>query len=250
MLVLDGCSSHKKEEHRLLLLSKNITMVFLVPHSSHLTQPLDLLIFGRVKNFIRDQDTYAVSLEELDEALDDVLDDQQETQRPRAERGKILAEYIAAILDAFERSSTRKLVVSAFRQAGILYDTPDPHRPDMRVTYVDPSEARAVVAIGVFRAVRRVARSPRGQIQVSNLNSNGQSVMRGDGERAAATLARLPHEGAVFGRMGRMSARAQTRTRTLTSVSTIDSGVPVSLSGLPLGQRGSRLSLQQRQRPQ
>ena len=74
VLILDGCSSHKKEEHRCLLESKNITMVFLVPHSSHLTQPLDLYTFGRVKSYIRDQDTYAVSLEEFDEALDDVLD--------------------------------------------------------------------------------------------------------------------------------------------------------------------------------
>ena len=41
VLILDGCSSHKKEEHRLLLESKNITMLFLVPHSSRLTQPLD-----------------------------------------------------------------------------------------------------------------------------------------------------------------------------------------------------------------
>ena len=206
--------------------------MFLVPHSSHLTQPLDLCTFGRVKIYTRDQDTYAVSLEEFDEALDDIVDVGNAPRR-RAERGKVLAEYIVAILDAFERASTRKLVVSAFRQAGILYDTPDPHRPDRRVTYVDPSEARAVVAIGVFRAVRRVARSAWGQLQVSNLNSNGQSVMRGDGERAAATLARLPHEGAVFGRRGRMSARAQTRTRTLTSVSTIDSGMPVSLSVAP-----------------
>ena len=39
VLILDGCSSHKKEEHRLLLESKNITMMFLVPHSSHLTNP-------------------------------------------------------------------------------------------------------------------------------------------------------------------------------------------------------------------
>ena len=150
-------------------------MLFLVPHSSHLTQPLDLCTFGRVKSYIRDQDTYAVSLEEFDEALDDVVE-AGNTQRRRSERGKVLTEYIALILDAFERASTRRLVVSAFRQAGILYDTPDPHRPDRRVTYVDPSEARAVVAIGAFRAVRRVARSARGQVPVGTLNSNAQSA--------------------------------------------------------------------------
>ena len=65
-------------------------MTFLVPHSSHLTQPLDLGIFGRVKSLIRDEATYAVSLEEFDEALDDVLD-VEAARRPRSERGKVLA---------------------------------------------------------------------------------------------------------------------------------------------------------------
>ena len=151
-------------------------MMFLVLHSSHLTQPLDLCTFGRVKSYIRDQDTYAVSLEEFDEALDDVVE-AGNTQRRRSERGKVLAEYILVILDAFERASTRMLVVSAFRQAGILYDTTDPHRPDRRVTYVDPSEAPAVVAVGAFRNARRVARSARGQIQVSNHGLPKQKVL-------------------------------------------------------------------------
>ena len=60
--------------------------------------------------------------------------------------------------------------------------------PDRRVTYIDLSEARAVVAAGVFRAPRRVARSPRGQIPVSYLNLNVQSGMEDEGERATATL--------------------------------------------------------------
>ena len=108
-------------------------MMFFVPHSSHIAQPLDLCTVGRMKSYIRDKDTYAVSLEEFDEALDDVVEVGNAPRR-RAERGKVLAEYIVAILDALERASTGKRVVSAFRQAGILYDTPDPHRPDLMVT--------------------------------------------------------------------------------------------------------------------
>ena len=137
-----------------------------------------------MKSLIRDEATHAVSLEEFDEALDDVLD-VEAARRPRTERGKILAEYISAILDAFERATTRRLVVSAFRQAGILYNTPDPHRPDRRVTYVDLSEARAVIASGAFRAVRRVARSARGQIRVENMNSNPQTTEALGGETDA-----------------------------------------------------------------
>ena len=104
----------QKEEHCRLLEAKNITMLFLVPHSSHLTQPLDLGIFGRVKSLVRDEATYAINLEEFDEALDDVVE-VANRERRRAERGKILAEYIAAILDAFERATRRRLVVAAFR---------------------------------------------------------------------------------------------------------------------------------------
>ena len=74
MLILDGCSSHTNERFRQFLESKNITMMFLVPHSSHLTQPLDQVVFGLVKRVLRDSATYALNVEELNDALDDVLD--------------------------------------------------------------------------------------------------------------------------------------------------------------------------------
>ena len=111
-------------------------MLFLVPHSSHLSQPLDLVTFGRVKNMIRDEATYGVSIEEANEALDDIIGDivpdEAVPQRPapRAERGKALAKYLTAIIDAYERATTRGLVVSAFRQAGIRYNIPNPRFPD------------------------------------------------------------------------------------------------------------------------
>ena len=54
--------------------SNNITLVFLVPDSSHLTQPLDLVVFGLVKRALRDSATYALNVEELNDALDDALD--------------------------------------------------------------------------------------------------------------------------------------------------------------------------------
>ena len=77
----------------------------MVPHTSHLTQPLDLNVFGRVKNLLRDEATYGVSVEEANEALDDIIgdivpDDAPPRPRPpRAERGKALAKYLTAIVD-------------------------------------------------------------------------------------------------------------------------------------------------------
>ena len=94
-----------------------------------------------MKSLIRDQDTYAVRPEEFDEARKHVLG-VEASRRPRAERVKILTEYIVAILDAFERATMRRLVVSAFGQAGILYKFPDPQNPHKRVAYVDPTEAQ------------------------------------------------------------------------------------------------------------
>ena len=40
------------------------------------------------------------------------------------------------------RSTTRKLVVSAFGLTGLFYNTPEPHDTHRRVTYTDPSKAR------------------------------------------------------------------------------------------------------------
>ena len=151
-------------------------MLFLVPHSSHLTQPLDLGIFGRVKSLIRDDATYTVNIEEFDEALDDVVE-VANRERRRAERGKILAEYIVAILDSYEKATTRRLLVSAFRQAGILYKIPDPQNPNKLVTYVDPTEARAVEkTTGLFIRWRQIPRPQRGQIRISNLISEEQTT--------------------------------------------------------------------------
>ena len=160
VLIIDGCTAHKLDPFRQVLAEKNITTVFLVPHSSHLTQPLDLGVFGRLKSLTRDEASYVVRLDELDEAVPE----EEEPEPVRAERGKVLADYLTAILDAYERAATRKRVVSAFRQAGILYDIPDPHHPERRLTYVDPAHARAVnECLGLFRGTRPLPRAPRGK---------------------------------------------------------------------------------------
>ena len=118
-------------------------------HSSHLTQPLDLGIFGLLKSIIRDEASYAMCLDELDET---VLDEDDESDPVRAGRGKAFADLALALLDAYERAATPKRVVSAFEQAGILYDIPDFHHPERKLTYVDPAHARAVNQyLGLFR---------------------------------------------------------------------------------------------------
>ena len=49
VLILDGFSSHKLALESFDLKEEHLTLVYLVPHSSHLTQPLDLVIFASQK---------------------------------------------------------------------------------------------------------------------------------------------------------------------------------------------------------
>ena len=88
VLIIDGCKAHKIDPFRELLVTKNITVVFLVPHSSHLSQPLDLGIFGWLKSLTRDEASYVVRLDALDEAIPN----EEEPEPVRAERGKVLAD--------------------------------------------------------------------------------------------------------------------------------------------------------------
>ena len=69
VLILDQCSCHVKDEHRQMLARRNITLVFLPAHTSHLTQPLDLGVFGRLKNVLRDEAAYSIGIDAVDDAV-------------------------------------------------------------------------------------------------------------------------------------------------------------------------------------
>ena len=104
-------------------------------------------------------------------------DDPPRPRPPRAERGKALAKYLTAIVDAYERATTRALVVSAFRQDGIRYMIPDPRTPDRWVSYVDRSEARAVKSDkGLFLDLQPVTRPAPGQTPIADLILNPQRL--------------------------------------------------------------------------
>jgi len=53
MLILDGATQHYCSEAHDMLKRHNISVHFLVPHSSHLTQPLDCLFFRNLKMELR-----------------------------------------------------------------------------------------------------------------------------------------------------------------------------------------------------
>ena len=49
LLILDGHGSHYTEEFMLLAIQNNVKLFYLLPHSSHVTQPLDVCGFSPIK---------------------------------------------------------------------------------------------------------------------------------------------------------------------------------------------------------
>ena len=93
MLILDGFSGHHKALQKYNLEEKGIKPVYLVPHSSHLTQPLDLGIFGAQKTI---------------------------TQGARKKHGLTYqTDHIRRILIGLEKASISDNIISAFAQDGI-----------------------------------------------------------------------------------------------------------------------------------
>ena len=71
-----------------------MTMVVLVPHSSHMTQPLDVGIFARVKNLIRASGKYRLNLPQLDREIADQNEEEIHGHEVPPERGRLLSDYV------------------------------------------------------------------------------------------------------------------------------------------------------------
>ena len=119
VLIMDGCSAHKIEEHREFLATKRIRVKLLVAHTSHITQPLDLSIFARCKALMKSDQTYVINLHQLDEVILEDIEASRRRRRVRPERGRLLGEFVLQILTAFHEATSPMNVVSAFEQAGI-----------------------------------------------------------------------------------------------------------------------------------
>lgn len=50
LLILDGHGSHKTTEFMYLYFQNNVYLLFLLPHTSYILQPLDLLVFSSLKS--------------------------------------------------------------------------------------------------------------------------------------------------------------------------------------------------------
>lgn len=52
LVLIDGASAHASTKLDALLAKNNIKLMFIPPHSSHITQPLDLLVFSTFKRLM------------------------------------------------------------------------------------------------------------------------------------------------------------------------------------------------------
>ena len=173
VLILDGCSCHKAEAFKELLHRHNVTMLFLVPHSSHMTQALDVGIIANVKRHIRSDTKYVINLHDLDRAVAQQIEAENLCEEERVERGYLLAEYMLKILRAFEKATTPDLIISAFQQVGIHSKLEVRGNLNRWVSYTDPSTARVVVSkYGLIELPddKRTDPAPTWQLKIGDLN--------------------------------------------------------------------------------
>ena len=178
--ILDGLKCHTTEPFVELLRRHNVTVVVLVAQTSHMTQPLDVGIFGRVKNLMRQEGKYIINLHLLDREMTYQTQEENAGRPVPPERGRLLADYVVSILRSYEQATTSDNVVSAFAQVGIHSKVLDRVHTDDRVTYSDPATARVVV--DEFGQIAlppelQVEPSPTWQLKISDLNSAHQSPM-------------------------------------------------------------------------
>lgn len=106
VLTTDNCSCHCNDVIKKLLADNNIILFTWPPHSSHLFQPLDLVIFSLVKRT-------------------------KSTCRTKFNKGT-QADYITKLIMAFESASTSINIRSAFRRAGMALNVEEkPYKIDI-----------------------------------------------------------------------------------------------------------------------
>lgn len=98
LLICDGHDSHITAEFIAYCMDKNILLMILPPHSSHLTQPLDVGVFGALKKHM------ATEIEPL-----------MRTGITRIQK----VEWLTAFVAAHDKAVSAKNILSGFRGTGI-----------------------------------------------------------------------------------------------------------------------------------
>ena len=125
LLIMDNLLCHKqavgcpKQQSYIFLAPYNLHILFLVPHSSDQTQPLDLGIFGNQKRYSQD----IANISEL----------------------SAFSNLLNKAIQGMEKASTTRAIVSAFDSAGIVRNISGNGNDDLKISLVvDKSRCRGV----------------------------------------------------------------------------------------------------------
>lgn len=99
VLILDGMSAHAAALREIDLDKYHLQVIYLIPHSSHLTQPLDLVIFA-IQKLYTNQKKLGLKLSNQ-------------------------ADKIRSILKGLQQASTSESIISAFESSGIYHIYPE-----------------------------------------------------------------------------------------------------------------------------
>ena len=122
MLVLDGHKSHKSTEFQEYCRSHDIITICLPPHSSHLTQPLDVACFAPLKR------AYSREIKLYIKAYINHI---------------TKTKFLIAFKNAFFKSITKQNAQAGFRGAGIIPFNPEAVLSKLDVRLRTPSPPRS-----------------------------------------------------------------------------------------------------------
>ena len=126
VLIMDQCTCHTTPAFNELMRRFRVETCLLVPHTSHLTQPLDLGVFGATKDTIWEGGKYKVRINQVDEALAEEIEAENEGRELPPQRGQLIAEFVLDVLKAYKKATcVEDTVLAAFEQAGICYRLSD-----------------------------------------------------------------------------------------------------------------------------
>lgn len=95
VLILDGLSAHAAAINSFNLEQRHLKIIYLIPHSSHLTQPLDLVTFS-IQKLIT-------------------------TKKRVGEKLTYQSDQIRSIIKGIQQASTSESIIGAFESAGIFH---------------------------------------------------------------------------------------------------------------------------------
>ena len=188
VLIMDGYKSHKIQLSLDEFAPMRVEVRFLVAHTSHITQPLDLGIFWQAKTFMRSRFQYLINLQDLDDAIAKQIDRENLDQPPSPERGMMIIDLIIQILTAFHQARPQN-GVSVFKRLvfsrALLDQTPT--WSIARRLLTEPGCGSSSRDLGFSEMSKKIEQAYQ-QLKIANMNNALQRASFADGAPASSTI--------------------------------------------------------------